>query len=156
MHTYLKSEDNLWTVGFYDSRGKWRPESDHDSEEQAISVVNRLNGGSDQGESELQPIKPSIMNEVFRLDPIIEYMNNAILERDFHLESVPYDQDYCAFIYYPYRRFPKNVLDRAIEKFREYGWDCFWKDIYDVRGPHTCFYVHKKHFPELEEDPSDA
>ena len=41
---YLKSEPRLFTVGFYKPDGKWEPESDHSSAEQAASRVNYLNG----------------------------------------------------------------------------------------------------------------
>jgi len=43
---YLKSEAQLWTVGFYDPSGKWHAESDHHSPNQAAARVNYLNGGS--------------------------------------------------------------------------------------------------------------
>lgn len=44
-HTYKRSEPGLWTVGYYDPAGKWEPESDHASPEEAAQRVNRLNGG---------------------------------------------------------------------------------------------------------------
>jgi hypothetical protein len=34
----------LWTVGFYDPNGKWMPESDFNSPEEAAERVNYLNG----------------------------------------------------------------------------------------------------------------
>lgn len=51
MYVYILSEgaaefeENLWTVGFYKPDGKWEPESDHSSEEEAAARVNYLNGG---------------------------------------------------------------------------------------------------------------
>lgn len=46
---YIKSEHNangsLWTVGFYDPKGQWHPESDHDDSEKAAQSVMKLNGG---------------------------------------------------------------------------------------------------------------
>lgn len=45
MWVYIKSEDNLWTVGFYNPAGRWHPESDHDSRKSAAARVNYLNGG---------------------------------------------------------------------------------------------------------------
>ena len=102
-------------------------------------------------ESSIKPIKPGDLQEVFRLDPIIEYMNNAIFERHFHREVVAYNNDYYAFIY-PYERWSADVLDRAIKEFEDAGWDIFWRDVYDGRGPHTCFYVNRSHFPESEWD----
>lgn len=54
MYVYIKSEkacrDNdyhdLWTVGFYDPAGKFRPESDHADREKAAARVAYLNGGA--------------------------------------------------------------------------------------------------------------
>jgi hypothetical protein len=46
MYVYIKSEPQLWTVGFYEPNGKWQPESDQDSEEQAAERVHWLNGGN--------------------------------------------------------------------------------------------------------------
>ena len=45
VYVYIKSEPNLWTVGFYDPQGKWVPESDHSSSEAAAARVSFLNGG---------------------------------------------------------------------------------------------------------------
>lgn len=49
MYVYIKSEPNLWTVGFYDPNGKWQPESDHDNKEEAASRVAWLNGDKNNG-----------------------------------------------------------------------------------------------------------
>lgn len=38
----------LYTVGFYDPRGKWVPESDHDTKAAAAKRVRYLNGGRDE------------------------------------------------------------------------------------------------------------
>lgn len=46
-YVYIRSESNLWTVGFYDPNGKWNPESDHDNSEDAAKRVHYLNGGSE-------------------------------------------------------------------------------------------------------------
>ena len=45
MFVYIKSEPRLFTVGFYDPKGEWHPESDHDSPEKAAERVHWLNGG---------------------------------------------------------------------------------------------------------------
>lgn len=45
MYVYRRTEPNLYTVGFYDPNGKWYPESDHDSREEAAERVHYLNGG---------------------------------------------------------------------------------------------------------------
>jgi hypothetical protein len=42
---YLRSEANLWTVGFYAPDGRWQPESDYNSKEEAAQRVAWLNGG---------------------------------------------------------------------------------------------------------------
>lgn len=45
MYVYKRTEPGLWTVGFYDPKGVWFPESDHDKEEEAAKRVHYLNGG---------------------------------------------------------------------------------------------------------------
>jgi len=45
MYVYLYSEQNLWTVGFYDPEGKWHPESDYNDPQEAAKRVALLNGG---------------------------------------------------------------------------------------------------------------
>ena len=44
---YKKTEESLWTVGFYNPDGKFEPESDHDNREEAAKRVHYLNGGSE-------------------------------------------------------------------------------------------------------------
>jgi hypothetical protein len=46
MWVYKKTEPQLWTVGFYDPKSEWYPESDHRSEKEAAERVHWLNGGS--------------------------------------------------------------------------------------------------------------
>lgn len=41
---YLKSEPQLWTVGFYAPDGEWEAESDHESPDDAAKRVHFLNG----------------------------------------------------------------------------------------------------------------
>lgn len=48
MYVYIESEHNLWTVGFYDPKGNWHPESDHDTKESAGNRVHFLNGDSSE------------------------------------------------------------------------------------------------------------
>ena len=45
MYVYIESEHNLWTVGFYDARGNWHPDSDWDDKVKASERVHYLNGG---------------------------------------------------------------------------------------------------------------
>lgn len=45
-YVYLKSEPNLYTVGFYNPAGEWVPESDCDTAEEAAARVHYLNGGN--------------------------------------------------------------------------------------------------------------
>ena len=47
MYVYLNSEPGLWTVGFYDPNGRFQPESDHNSKQEAAERVHYLNGGKD-------------------------------------------------------------------------------------------------------------
>jgi hypothetical protein len=44
MYVYIQSEPGLWTVGFYDPKGKFQPESDWDNREDAAKRVHYLNG----------------------------------------------------------------------------------------------------------------
>lgn len=48
MYVYIQSETELWTVGFYGPDGKWNPESDHASADEAVARVHWLNGGRDE------------------------------------------------------------------------------------------------------------
>ena len=47
MFVYLRSEPSLWTVGFHTPEGKWEPESDHGSPEEAAKRCRFLNGGDE-------------------------------------------------------------------------------------------------------------
>lgn len=48
MWVYIKSEPNLWTVGFYSPDGEWHTDSDHSSPKEAAKRVHYLNGGTDE------------------------------------------------------------------------------------------------------------
>ena len=43
-YVYLRTEPNLYTVGFYAPDGTWEPESDYNSREEAAARVAWLNG----------------------------------------------------------------------------------------------------------------
>lgn len=43
-YVYIRSEPNLFTVGFHTPDGTWEPESDYNSREDAASRVAELNG----------------------------------------------------------------------------------------------------------------
>lgn len=45
MYVYILSEPGLFTVGFYSPDGKWHPDSDHDTRDEAAKRVHFLNGG---------------------------------------------------------------------------------------------------------------
>ena len=49
-YVYIKSEEKLWTVGFYKPNGQWVPESDHASAADAAKRARWLNGGSPEEE----------------------------------------------------------------------------------------------------------
>ena len=44
-YVYIRSEPQLWTVGFYSPQGEFVPESDHETTEAAAERVHWLNGG---------------------------------------------------------------------------------------------------------------
>ena len=59
MWVYLKSEPNLWTVGYYNSENEWIADSDWEYKEDAAKRVHRLNGGiSDDIIQTLKNFKP--------------------------------------------------------------------------------------------------
>jgi hypothetical protein len=43
-YVYVKSEPQLWTVGFYSPDGKWHPDKDFSRPEDAADRVAYLNG----------------------------------------------------------------------------------------------------------------
>lgn len=45
MYVYRRTEQGMYTVGFYDPRGEWHPESDHPTPEAAATRVRWLHGG---------------------------------------------------------------------------------------------------------------
>lgn len=47
VYVYIKSEPDLWTVGFYKPDGSWEPESDHGTTDQAAERVAWLNGSKE-------------------------------------------------------------------------------------------------------------
>ncbi len=48
MWVYIKSETNLYTVGFYDPQGGWHSDSDYNTKHEAAARVAYLNGGKRQ------------------------------------------------------------------------------------------------------------
>lgn len=44
MFVYLQTEPNLFTVGFYDNKKKWQPETDYPTREEAADRAAYLNG----------------------------------------------------------------------------------------------------------------
>jgi hypothetical protein len=46
MYVYIKSDIELYTVGFYDPTGKWHAESVHTSADAAAKRVAWLNGAN--------------------------------------------------------------------------------------------------------------
>jgi hypothetical protein len=45
-YVYKRTEPGLWTAGFYAPDGKWEPESDHGSKDEAGARVAWLNGNA--------------------------------------------------------------------------------------------------------------
>lgn len=43
---YIKTEARLYTVGFYDPEGKWHPESDYNTADEAVERIRYLMGGN--------------------------------------------------------------------------------------------------------------
>ena len=61
------------------------------------------------------------------------------------VEEEEIKKNYNAINQDPYDRYTL-VMDLVVEDFKAAGWDCFFQYVGDARGPHHCFYVHKKHF----------
>ncbi len=47
-YVYIRTEHDLWTVGFYKPSGEWVAESDHDTSELAAARVAWLNGSTQE------------------------------------------------------------------------------------------------------------
>jgi len=47
-YVYKQVEQYVYTVGFYEPSGKWIPESDHSTREDAAARVHYLNGGKEE------------------------------------------------------------------------------------------------------------
>ena len=65
-YVYIRSEPGLWTVGFYDPQGAWRPDSDHCTKDNAAERTAWLNGSSNE-ESAAKLPKPILAWLVGRL-----------------------------------------------------------------------------------------
>lgn len=50
---YKKTEQGLWTVGFYSPDGTWNAEGDYNSPETAATRVHWLNGGDGRGSEQM-------------------------------------------------------------------------------------------------------
>lgn len=53
-YVYIKSEPELWTVGYYDPQGRWNPESDHGSLSEAVARTAYLNGENTSADARLK------------------------------------------------------------------------------------------------------
>lgn len=55
-YIYIRSEPNLWTVGFYNPSGEFQSESDHSNTNAAAARVSYLNGNPVAPEVEVDPL----------------------------------------------------------------------------------------------------
>lgn len=58
-YVYIRSEPDVWTVGFYRPDGKgpgfnWEPESNHNTKAAAAARVHYLNGGRTEEDQRLR------------------------------------------------------------------------------------------------------
>jgi len=87
MYVYIKSEPQLWTVGFYSPDGSWHAASDHESSEAAAKRVHYLNGGR----ADEEMIKNAVRQERSRCARIAEeyagYIKRNSLDPAYGLNS---------------------------------------------------------------------
>lgn len=65
---YVRSEPNLFTVGFYALDDKWHSDSDHDTKESAAEKVNFLNGNCEITKDLLEALEAYVVldkDEIF-------------------------------------------------------------------------------------------
>lgn len=72
MYVYVNSEPGLFTVGFYDPSGKWHPESDWDSRDDAAKRVAWLNGANNEEPDNDYLAEYNHIREQAGLDPLGE------------------------------------------------------------------------------------
>lgn len=112
MYVYKQSEPYLWTVGFYDPKGNWCPESDCDRREEAAERVAWLNGSqSKKDENRIKSydeivdeirssLKSSVpINAIYKIAAVTfakQYIDLAseIIDPAFDLLPITYDDDY--------------------------------------------------------------
>jgi hypothetical protein len=70
----VKSEPNLFTVGFYDPSGKWQTDSDHSSKEDAAERCSFLNGNRD--EVRLRELNVELVKALIKAEHYLAYYNN--------------------------------------------------------------------------------
>lgn len=63
-YVYIRSESQLWTVGFYQPNGRFESESDHGSPEEAAERVRFLNGGNPGIQFDARKIEPARILEI--------------------------------------------------------------------------------------------
>ena len=65
---YLRTEKDVWTVGFYDGVEEWQSESDHATADKAAERCNYLNGERSKGCDYCKKGKLITDQEGFELD----------------------------------------------------------------------------------------
>lgn len=68
--TFMRTEPTLWTTGFYRPDGKWEPDADHGSPDEAAGRVHWLNGGCD---ARCAPTSEQHAATVTRLDEVVRH-----------------------------------------------------------------------------------
>lgn len=91
-YIYIQSDKGplaIWTVGYEDHGGRWHPESDHRSEENAAARVHYLNGGQGSAEAELRCIQSFFGVYEIAFDPKQTVMHNVCRLMRLYREVVP-------------------------------------------------------------------
>lgn len=85
MYVYLQTEPNLFTVGFFQP-GKWEPDSDHPTREEAADRVAYLNGKN----------PPDLTNAIFvELKRWQKSLSGCITDDDIKKEAIALNAIIC-------------------------------------------------------------
>lgn len=86
--TFMRTEPTLWTTGFYRPDGKWEPDADHGSSDEAAGRTHWLNGGCD---AHCEPTPEQHAAAARRLDTVVRgwmEQHADVVDVDFETQSL--------------------------------------------------------------------